>query len=416
MRIESAMYASREGLMSHGAAISVIGDNVSNSNTVGYKRSRAEFSDILAQSGSQDYMQSGSGSAVSGVRSIFTAGIIEDTGRSLDAGIEGEGFFVLGSATAPTTASFYTRAGNFSMNDAGLLISADGKPVLGYAGTATTGELSTLNLLNAASTSTPTTAATIIGNLDAREETKAAAPVDPENFRKLSEGSSAAQTIEVFDSLGTRQTVALYFTKLEGQWQVDAYVDGGVVGGTAGVPTKIGTSTVKFDTNGVVSEGGTITAATTFTGAAASSITIDFSGMTQYSGPSAQTGVIVNGLSAGRIKGYEILKSGALVATLDNGTTVQVGTLALANLQNLDALSRSGGNQFVYNGTADGALTGIPGTEGRGDVRGNALERSTVDTATEFTELVLMQRGYQGNSQVMNASSQLIQQTLQLIR
>lgn len=416
MRIESAMNASREGLMSHGAAISVIGDNVSNSNTVGYKRSRAEFSDILAQSGSQDYMQSGGGSSVSGVRSIFTSGILEQTGRSLDAGIEGEGFFVLGSTTAPTTASYYTRAGNFSMNDAGLLISSDGKPVLGYAGSATSGTLSTLNLLNAASTSTPTTTATIIGNLDARSEVRTGAPTNPESFRVLSEGTSAAQTIEVFDSLGTRQTVALYFTKLDGQWQVDAYVDGGVVGKTEGVPEKIGTANLKFDSNGIVSEGGTITAATTFTGASASSITIDMSGMTQYSGPSAQTGVIVNGLSAGRIKGYEILKTGSVVATLDNGTTVQVGTLALANLQNLDALQRSGGNQYVYNGTAGSALTGVPGTEGRGDVRGASLERSTVDTATEFTELVLMQRGYQGNSQVMNAASQLIQQTLQLIR
>ena len=419
MRLESALTASREGLISHGSAISVIGDNVANTSTVGYKKSRTEFESMLSQAGAGDFEPSGGGSAVQKVRSIFSPGILEQTGRSLDAGVAGEGFFVLGSTTNQTTPSFYTRAGNFSMTSEGILTSNDGKPVLGYAGTATSGALSTLNLRKVATASTPTSSASIVGNLDVRAEGKASAPSEtPASFNELAANSTTTQTVEVYDSLGNKQTIALYFTKLQetGKWKVQAFVDGGTNGGTAGVPKQIGSSELTFDSNGVMTAGGTFTAQTTFTGAAQSNIAFDISQMTQYAANSAQSGAVVDGIASGQIKSYEIRKNGAIIASLDNGSFAQVGTLALASFNNIDALQRSGANQFTYTGSADAVITAAPQTQGLGEVEGGSLERSSVDIATEFTDLVVLQRGYQGNSQVLNATSQLLQQTLQLIR
>lgn len=419
MRLEGALFSSREGLISHGTAIAVVGDNVANTNTTGYKSVRPEFADIFSALSKFDEGNVGNGSTVTRTRNVFTNGAVEQTGRTLDIAIEGDGFFTLGGNTEATqaTPSFYTRAGNFQMNDAGLLVSADGKPVLGFAGTATTGTPATINLLNIGGTSTPTTTASITGNLDAREAAKT--PVtDATTFAQLSSGSSTAQTVDVYDSLGARHTISLYFTKTETarSWKVDAYVDGTDTGGTAGAPVKVGETTAVFDENGALTTGGTFTVATTFTGAAASSIAFDLSNFTQFASTSTQSGRVVNGQLSGQVQGYKVEKNGSILATLDNGNTIQLGTLALATFPNVDSLQRSGSTQYQLSDSTGAVSYGAPGTSSLGITTGSALERSTVDLATQFTDLVVYQRGYQASSQMLNTTSQMIKDTLGLIR
>lgn len=415
MRLESALFSSREGLMSHGSALSVVGDNVSNSNTTGYKRVRTEFSDILAEVGANDTAKAiaGNGASVARTRSIFVNGIVERTGRNLDAGIEGQGFFVLGEGAnnAPT---YYTRAGNFSLNSQGILVNPEGKPVLGYA--AGSEVLGALDIRSVVAVNTPTANVGIGGNLFSQSETKPSPPTNPETFSEMNAASNVAQTVEVWDSLGNRKTIALYFTKLEGDrtWQVDAYVDGADVGGTAGRPTRIGGTTLIFDGSGVPSAGQTFNATANWAGAAQANIAFDLSGFTQYGTPSSQTSTEIDGQAAGQILNYEIQSNGAIIASLDNGSVVQVGTIAVAIFNNPDALQRVGASKFrLQEGEAN---IGIPGSDGRGTLQGGALERSTVDLATEFTELVVLQRGYQASSQMLNAASNMIRETLDLLR
>lgn len=416
MRLESALFSSREGLMSHGSALSVVGDNVSNSNTTGYKRVRTEFSDILAEVGGHDTSKAvaGNGASIARTRSIFVNGIVERTGRNLDAGIEGQGFFVLGEGEA-NTPTYYTRAGNFSLNSEGILVNPEGKPVLGYA--AGGGEvLGPLDVRSVVAENTPTANVTIGGNLFSQSPTKAAPPEAPATFSELREASSEAQTVEVWDSLGNRKTIALYFTKIEGDrtWQVDAYVDGADVGGTAGEPTRIGGTTLVFDVSGAPSAGQTFTATAGWAGAAQANIAFDLSGFTQYGTPSSQTSTEIDGQATGQILNYEIQSNGSIIASLDNGSVVEVGVIAVATFNNPDALQRVGASKFrLQDGEAN---IGAPGTDGRGTLQGGALERSTVDLATEFTELVVLQRGYQASSQMLNAASTMIRETLDLLR
>lgn len=419
MRLEGALFSSREGLISNGTAIATVGDNVSNSNTTGYKSVRPEFGDLFSALGKFDEGNVGNGSEVTKTRNIFTNGEVEQTGRALDVAIEGDGFFVLGGSTTATQATplSYTRAGNLKMSDAGLLVSSDGKPILGYAGTATTGTPGVINLLDVAGKSTPTSTVSVTGNLDARSLAKTPLTTAA-TFNELADGSTTSQTVDVYDSLGARHTISLYFTKTETarSWKVDAYVDAAETGGVAGTPTKIGESTLVFDENGALTSGGTFTASTTFTGAAASSIAFDFSNFTQFAANSNQTGRVINGQPAGQVKGYQIEKSGAVLATLDNGTTIQLGTIALATFPNTDSLQRAGSNQFVVTDSTGTVTYGTPNSGPFGVTSGGALERSTVDLASQFTDLVVYQRGYQANSQMLNTTSQILKDTLGLIR
>lgn len=416
MRLESALFSSREGLMSHGSALSVVGDNVSNSNTTGYKRVRTEFSDILAEVGAYDTGKAvaGNGASIARTRSIFVNGIIERTGRNLDAGIEGQGFFILGEGAA-NTPTYYTRAGNFSLNADGILVNPEGKPVLGYP--AGGGQaLGPINVRGVVAQNIPTGKVTIYGNLFSQSETKPAPPDNPETFAQLSQASTTAQTVEVWDGLGNRKTITLYFTKIEGDraWKVDAYVDGADVGGTAGKPSKIGETVLKFDDSGIASEGQIFTATANWTGAAQANINFDLSGFTQFGAPSSQTSAVIDGQASGQILKYEIKPNGVVAASLDNGSVVEVGVIALATFNNPDALQRVGANKFrLQEGEAN---VGVPGTDGKGSLQGGGLERSTVDLATEFTELVVLQRGYQASSQMLNAASTLIRDTLELMR
>ncbi|MFM1848536.1 MAG: hypothetical protein RL417_2010 [Pseudomonadota bacterium] len=423
MRLETAMLAGREGINAHGQAISVIGDNISNANTTGYKTSRVEFVDLLGdvhRTGAETtgMVTSGSGVAISRVRQIHDTGVIEPTGRSLDVGIAGNGFFVLGDPTAPT----FTRAGNFRINGNGNLASADGSELLGLVGDGTT--LTPLNMLNVTTAGAPTTVAGLFGNLDSSAPIAAAVPANPATFAEVSRDATFVMpNLTVFDSLGAPHVVSVAFYKTGvNTFTAQAYMDGGEVGGVAGTPVKLGgDATLTFSPTGRIEDAdkaaASIVAAPAYgNGAAGGNFTIDLSGFSQVATTSQLTSVTQDGLGTGDIVDYEFLADGTVSAVLGSGRNVTIGRIQLASFPNLDGLNRIGGGEFEAGEDAGTMQLGAPGSSGYGTVQGRSLERSTVDISDQFVNLVVYQRGYQANSQAMSTANTLIRDTIALLR
>ncbi len=418
MRLESAFNSSRQGIDAHGKAIAVVGDNISNSNTVGFKDSRVEFTDLISSGRESsepfEMPKTGSGVAIERVRQIHQTGVIEFSGRQLDAAIAGNGFFMTGSATSPVL----SRAGNFEVSPEGILVNNTGEAVLGFSG-ATGTTLGPIDMLNIDLTGDPTTAATLTGNLSSSAEV-ATLPVNPESFTDLGRGSSFTNTVGMFDSLGAEHPVKLYYFKTApNSWTVQAYVDGAEVGGTAGQPTMIGSQVLPFGQNGQIPEGTAATLnmqAAWSGGAEASTIALDLSGMTQFATGSQVSNLTRDGKASGSISGYAFDSDGSLYAQLSTGNQVKIGTLQLANVQNVDGLERAGSASYVETDKSGARVTGSPGAQGMGSIEAASLEQSTVDIASEFVELVLYQRGYQANSQVLNTTSDMIRDTIGLLR
>lgn len=421
MRLESAMYASREGLTAHGQAISVVGDNISNANTVAYKTSRVEFADLLPQG--QGSLQSpssavsgGSGVKVSRVRQNFDTAVIEPTGRALDVAIDGEGFFVVGTPDNPR----YTRAGNFALSPEGVLQDISGLDVLGLQAGGTA--LGPLNLREVALTATPTTEATLTGNLSA-DEAITEVVANPATFNAIGQSASYVSNFQVYDSQGSSHAVTLAFFKTApNTWTAQAYMDGADVGGQAGVPTAVGGPLeLAFGEDGLIPADQQANLlmnvnAPYSNGAAAGAFTINLGGFTQFASPSQPASLNQNGQTAGNVTQYEFVKTGEIFAQLDTGQRVLIGTIQLANFANNDGLKRVGDNMYAATDDSGAAVTGNPGTGVLGAVSNFALERSSVDIATEFIDLLLFQRGYQANSQALSTSSDLLRDTIALMR
>ncbi len=415
MRLESSLYSSRSGLTAQGQAISVVGDNISNANTTGFRRSRSEFADIVA--GGKDSIASGAGVALSEVRTIHETGVIEFTGRNLDVGIGGDGFFIVNNGER----DMYTRAGNFALDREGYLVDADGNQVQGYApGTTTLGDI---NLLSVASGGTATTEVTLTGNLGSTSDITAI-PAAPATFTELSQAANFTNVVEAVDSLGNEHSIYIEFFKTAtNTWTAQAYVDGGEVGGTAGQPVQVGSpATLNFSSAGSIDDANKAAAILNVNpvaysnGAAAGSFTVNLGGFTQYGQTSIVNSVVDNGIAAGDITGYEFSKTGEVYANLSSGQNILLGTLVLADFANLDGLERTGRSGFVQGETTGERILHTPGAGGLGKLDPGGLERSTVDIADQFVELVLFQRAYQASSQTLNAANDLLRETIALIR
>lgn len=419
MRLDTALYSSSSGMQAHGQAIAVVGNNISNSNTTAYKESRVEFSELLSESqegGSNIRIPTtGSGVKVAEVKELFKEGVLEGSGRQLDAGIDGEGFFMVGDAASP----LLTRAGNFSLNKVGELITTDGQTVLGFP--AGSNQLGALNLYNLNLIASATTAGSATGNLDARFPIKTVPP-NPTSFDEIKSNANFIQSFSVFDSLGSTHDISVAFFKTANStFTAQAFINGAEVGQAAGVPVKVGAAaTLNFSETGVQlppATAATITGTAAYNnGAAAGNFTLDLSKFTQFAAPPSLTNFTKDGQGGGNIKGYEIRNNGEIHARLDSGGSQLVGTLQLANYTNRDALERIGSNLYKPLVGAGLATFGAPGSGLLGKTRGQTLERSTVDLATQFTNVILLQRGYQANSQMISKTAEMLQQTIALIR
>ncbi len=417
MRLETGLYAGRESLLTHGTALNTIGDNIANSNTPGFKSGRVEFADLMAGGGNSLYgstMDTGSGVKAAAVSvNHLQQGTMEVTSRSLDAGITGTGWFVL---QKNGTEQVYSRAGNFTTDADGFIVTNSGEKVLGYTAESPNTPVP-LNARNLVGEAVASSEVSILGKLDSSR-----APIQGQpqaaTFDQLNEDAAFVNSVSVIDSLGQDRGISLYFYKTGNlTWDVRAYVDAADTGGEPGTPVLVGQGQIAVDENGKQIEGNQTNldiVAPWAGGAAPGNVTFDLSGITAAAGPSSFSGISVDGVRGGTFTSVGFSASGELTATLDTGEDVIVGQLALANFNSSDGLERIGNNFFRETSYSGEASIDRAGTEGLGSITGGALESSTVDPAEAFVKMIQIQQGYRAGSQVIQTVSELLTATIQI--
>jgi len=403
-----ALSSGVSGLRANQAALDVIGNNLANVNTPGYKGARASFADLLSQTlkgeqapapgrGGINPMQIGLGAALGAVRPNMGQGAVEATDNPTDLAIQGEGFFVL----AAEGQRVYSRAGAFALDAEGALVdAATGLRVQGLTGDV----LVRPGSLMAAQA---TGRVTLGGNLDGQ----------------AADGTLVPVTLTVRDSLGGAHTLTLTFTKnfaaAPGQWdwtvtEADAAITG--LGGASGA--------VVFDAAGQLAAGQTATLTITYapaTGVASpQAVTLDFgsaqnpSPLTGFAQASTPAMTAQDGFAAGSLQAFSIAPDGTVVGVYDNGRTQVIDRLALARFANPAGLVRLGQNLFRESENSGPPDVGAPGDGGRGTLIPSALERSNVDLAREFTDLVVAQRGFEAAARIIGVSDQVLQTVVNL--
>lgn len=428
--IINGLFAGRAGISTHGTAIAVVGDNISNASTIGYKTSRAEFEDFIA-GGQAAGKVIGSGSNLAAVTTVFTQGTLEFTGRNLDLAIDGNGFFVVSDGGQ----RFYTRAGNFKLDSAGFLIDPNGFRVLGFP-TGGSGALEELNFATASQGNVSTTEVSIAGNLDASEEIIDLSAFDTANpvsaagtatstttYATLADAAAYSTVVDVFDSLGAKHTVtAFFFHSDDGEYTVRTYVNSEDVdptGTATGIPRQIGSFTMEFGQDGIrTTPAGdpdfTATVPWNNGSSPTGDIAFNFSPFTQYSASSTIQSINQNGQGIGAVTSINVEQDGRIFALLDNGQRAEIGTVGMVNFSSPEGLTRVGKNLLQQSSASGEPIIGTPAAGTFGAVKAGSLELSTVDIAAEFVKLITLQRGFQANSRIITTINQLLSEIIQL--
>jgi flagellar hook protein FlgE len=406
------------GLTADSAALDVVGNNLANLNTTGYKDSTVSFYDLLQQSVAGGSTQIGGGVSAPQTERLFTQGSIQATGGNFDAAINGNGFFVVQN---PAGATLYTRAGNFSLNSQGALITATGQFVQGW--TAQNGVVNT---------SGPTGNITIPSNaLQTPSATQNMALSINLNAAGVSgqPSGSFSTSIQVVDSLGQTHDLTVNFTEQSaGNWNYEVDIPGAdLTSGTAGTPSQVATGSVTFDANGNLTSPtapAQIPLAITGLSDGANDLAINWNLatnngtgtplITQFAATSAVSASTQDGVPASQVTSVSIANGGAITAQFSDGSQVVVGQLALASVSNPDSLIATGQNNYEVGADTATPVIGVPGTGTLGAVEGGSLEASTVDIATEFTNLIVYQNAYEANSKVISTLDQMTQNLLNL--
>lgn len=426
MAILGALSIARSGLIATGNALSVTGNNIANVNTIAFKGSRSEFADLLAGVGTGSI---GLGTRLAAVTASFSQGGVESTGRATDIAIQGNGFFVVRDGTA----QLYTRKGNFTLSPDGALSTESGLPLQGYALDANgniVGPLTDVSFDGATSQPSPTTGVDVKNNLDATA-TVPANPFDATTWESAYATSNTSTTVKVFDSLGVSHDVTLFFAKTaDNAWTVSAFADGSeVAGGTAGVPSPVGGATaITFNPDGSLLTPDPTDFAVTFNGAAAQTITFNFGtpnttptagegldGLTQF-GSASSVSADGDGYGAGQLQALSVGADGTITGVFDNGESRDLYRLGLADFTAPDGLIELGDGLYRDSSASGAATIGTPGSSGMGTVVGAAIERSNVDLAQEFVDLISLQRSFQANSRVITTADGLLNDLISIVR
>ncbi|WP_322104913.1 flagellar hook protein FlgE [Paraburkholderia sp. J41] len=400
------------GLAAASNDLDVIGNNIANANTVGFKQSSAQFADVYANTIATSVgTQIGLGAALSEVQQNFSQGTINTTGQALDVAINGNGFFQMSNNGTVT----YSRNGVFQLNKNGFITDAAGNDLMGYAADST-GVINTAQTvpLQVPTTNIPplaTTGITAQLNLNAQATAPTVTTFDPTNPNSYSYSTS----ITGYDSLGGTQQVNLYFVQ-NATGAAEVYA---VNGGTT---TDLGT--MSFNSSGALTgttdhASGAATAElgqfalniTPTDGAANQTITIDFTGTTQFGGTSGVNNLTQNGYASGTLSNFTIGADGTITGNYSNGQTTALGQIVLANFNNPNGLLNLGGNQFQETAASGVAQVSTPGSTNHGQLTGGAVEESNVDLTNELVDLITAQRNYQANAQTIK-TQQTVDQTL----
>ena len=417
--MSSAYSNALAGLTANSQAINIVSSNLANLSTAGYKDEQVSFEDLVNESLNGFSNTSAiSGSTVAQATQQFTQGTLETTNNPYDAAIQGGGFFVVNTTSGQ---QLFTREGNFSVNAAGQLVTATGQFVQGW--NAASGTLSTngatSNIVLPTNIELPpaaTTTFSVSANLTA-------------NATVGTTGATFSSPIQVYDAQGVAHSLTVTYTETAANtWGYSVTIPStDLTAGGATATTQLSSGTLTFDGSGHLlspaSTAGTIPISITglASGAADMNVTwnlYDSTGaaiLTQYNQASANTANSQNGAAAGQLNGMSISGNGLVVAQFSNGTTENVAQIAVASVLNPSSMQQLDGNNFAPTSATANPVIGVPSTGARGQITGGALETSTVDIATEFTNLLQYERGYQANSKVITTEDEIVQQTISLI-
>jgi len=405
-----AFNTSLSGIHAANADLSVTSHNIANANTVGFKQSRAEFADIF-QSTSYGLAQNtiGNGVSLTNVAQQFTQGNNNQTGRNLDLAISGEGFFTL----SVNGARAYSRAGNFQADRDGYIVNPQGARLQAFAPNADgTGfdaaQMTDLRLQAAASPPKPTDAINLGFTLPANASAPKVTPFDPANSNSYNHSSGG---ITVYDSLGVSHVQTSYFVKTANanEWEVHSYIDGKAVG----APT-----TLKFSDTGELLEPANgkiqLDEFTPDTGASAMAVNLDLNGSVQYGEAFALRDARQNGHATGKLNEISIDASGVVYARYSNNADVALGQIALTTFSNPQGLQQQGNNLWAQTYTSGDPRTGVPDTADFGKIQSGHLEASTVDLTDQLVNMIVAQRNFQANAQMISTQDQVTQTVLNL--
>jgi flagellar hook protein FlgE len=427
MSILSSFNIGVTGLHAAGQSMGVVGDNIANAGTFGFKGSRAEFQDMLSTSlkGIDGGDQQGSGTKLAHITPQFTQGTVARTQNITDLAINGNGFF---KVAAPFGEGF-TRDGSFHFDKEGNMVNGDGYKVQGFLPDETgavTNKQGDIKLGNTNIPATATTEVKLSMNLDSREPIKV---FDPKNPDKTSNFNSS---ITVYDSVGTARLVTLYYNKtVDGQWDYHAMVDGAdAQNGKAGEMAEMANGKLVFDQKGVLQDEQPGLNAFNFNKGAIAGQKVDFnfgktikeggngaeSTITQYGSKSTISRHSQDGSSAATLASMSFNDEGILTAVYDNGQQRNLGQVAIAKFENNESLFKTGKNLYKQTLKSGQAAMGKPGADGRGEVLSKSIEQSNVDIATEFISLMGAQRNFQANTRTITTSDQMLQEVLNIKR
>ena len=387
--------------------LQVISNNIANSETTGFKRSRAEFADLYATSEFGTSSNAiGQGVQVAAITQQFTDGDITFTDNSLDLAISGGGFFVLDDGGVQT----FSRAGAFQVDNLGNIVNTTGNGLVGFQADASgnlTGAQGPLAISRANVAPNVTSTINIDANIDASEEILPAFLVGATGPDPATYNHAASYTI--FDSLGGEHVSTNYFRKNTAtDWEVFQFVDNVQVSGP---------DTLTFDAfGGLTAINGTVGASTATSAAfvpggvgAPTTFTVDYGDITQFGGGFGISAIDQNGFSTGRLSSLDFDQSGTLFARYTNGESLALGQVALANFANTQGLRPIGNSLWTESFASGQPLIGEPGSADLGLVQSGSLEESNVDVTGELISLIQTQRNFQANAQVISTADTITQ-------
>lgn len=401
------------GLSAASNALNIISNNLANLNTVGFKAEEANFQDLFYQNigsdGAGDLIQVGAGTTVGSTTTNFNNGSLQSTGIDTDVAITGSGFFV----TQPASGGFqYTRAGDFTVNAAGQLVTGSGQLVMGYPavnGVVNPGATLSPLQIDQGQVSPPSATTTM------QQQTNLNASAAPD--------TTYSTTMAVYDSLGTAHVLTFNYTMVSpGNWSYQITLPAADTGST-GAPTVVASGNLTFGSSGnLTSPTGSIgvNISGLADGAANMNVTwnlTDASGnslLTQVAAPSSTSTTNQNGFPSGTLQTFTVNSNGTIEGQFSNGQSQALGQLALANFANDQGLQLVGQNSYEATPASGAAVVGTPNSGGLGSLTGGALELSNVDISTEFTNLIVVQRAFQADARVITTFDDVGAQTVNL--
>lgn len=425
MSIFGSMKTAISGMNAQANRLGTVSDNIANSSTTGYKQASTSFSSLVLPSSSGNY---NSGGVETTVRyAISQQGTVSATTSSTDLAIQGNGFFVVQSASGQT---FLTRAGDFSADASGNLVNAAGFTLMGYSSASGAPSVVVngfsgmvpINVTPSGTSVAATTVGSMTGNLNSNATIATSSStgyLPSENTYPVTTDTSKS-SITGYDSQGNAVTFDIYYTKTaDNSWDVQVYNQADLVssptsGGALYSSDPVGSTTLAFDDDGALTSGGSFDLSFA-SGSSTQTISMDMTGFTQVATDFSATGKM-DGQAPNPVTSVTISKDGTVSAVYKDSSTKELYRIPLATVASPDSLTLESGNVYSANGDSGVTVTGWPQSGGLGYIQSGALEESNVDLATELTNMITAQKSYTANSKVFQAGSDLLDVLVNLQR